>query len=105
ESSLRLCGALERFLAIRGHLDEGRAWYDEALALPAAGLDEVRAKALYGAGALAAAQGDHAGAAAHFEANLAALRALGRRDAEALTLNRLGGVAASVGDYQPAERV
>lgn len=103
DASLRLVGALERYLAIRGHLSEGRAWYENALALGIApGLEAVGAKALYGAGALAAAQGDYVEAARLFERSLPFWEQASDPVAHALTLNRLGDTAESLGDYTRA---
>jgi predicted ATPase/DNA-binding XRE family transcriptional regulator len=55
--ALRLAGALWPFWRLRGDLIEGRAWLEEALALPHPA-DETRAKALWGAAWLALHQGD-----------------------------------------------
>jgi predicted ATPase/transcriptional regulator with XRE-family HTH domain len=57
ELALRLAGSLWQFWRLRGDLVEGRRWLDEALALPHPS-DEVRGKALWGAGWLALHQGD-----------------------------------------------
>jgi len=56
--ALRLASALSRFWEIRAYLSEGRRWLDTALAIGRTPATTARAKALRGAGVLAAAQGD-----------------------------------------------
>jgi non-specific serine/threonine protein kinase len=68
ELGLRLAGALREFWRHRGQPTEARAWLAALLALPGAGVvSAARALALYGAGALAYYQGDHAAASALLE--------------------------------------
>ena len=59
ERTLRLASALWWFWWVRGHLSEGRAWLEQALTASDDAPDEMRARALYGAGSLAEAQGDY----------------------------------------------
>src|SRR6185369_3541923 len=60
-SGLRLCGALQRFWVIRGHLTEGRTWCARVLQLPGAeGATRERANALHASGSLAYYQSDYA---------------------------------------------
>ncbi len=58
DCDLRLASALSRFWEIRAYLSEGRWWLDTALATGRTLATTARAKALRGAGVLAAAQGD-----------------------------------------------
>jgi tetratricopeptide (TPR) repeat protein len=100
---LRLCGALALFWQMRGHLGEGRAWCEAALAQAGAADRTVRrAKALNGAGTLARMQGDYATARAYYEQSLAIGREIGNRQGIAGSLNNLGIVAYSQGDYATA---
>jgi non-specific serine/threonine protein kinase len=55
---LRMAGALRRFWQMRGHVGEGRAWLERALAHEAAAPLDVRAKAVFTAAVLADYQGD-----------------------------------------------
>ncbi len=80
-------GALWRFWQQRGHLAEGRRWFEELLAMPSGqGQTRARAKALIGAGGIAWWQQDRAAAGASYEEALAIERKLGdpARIAEAL---------------------
>ena len=80
-------GALWRFWHQRGHLDEGRRWYDEILAMPTGqARTAARAKALIGAGGVAWWQKDRDAAGAAYEEAVAIERELGdpERSAEAL---------------------
>jgi tetratricopeptide (TPR) repeat protein len=100
ERGLRCCGALWRFWLTHGHLREGR----QRLACFLAAADErvapaVRAKALGGAGALAAEQGDYQQARVLSEQSLALHRARQDRLGIALALNVLANIAAYQGDY------
>jgi predicted ATPase/class 3 adenylate cyclase len=79
-------GALWRFWQQRGHLAEGRAWFDEILAMPSRGPTPARAKALIGAGGTAWWRQDREAAGAFYEEALGIERELGdpARIAEAL---------------------
>ena len=100
---LRLAGALWRFWRVRGYLTEGREQLAEALALTSAQpTDAVKAKALYGAGNLAAVQGDYKTASSLYEESLTTRRELGDKAGIAATLNSLGVVAHDRGDYNAA---
>jgi predicted ATPase/transcriptional regulator with XRE-family HTH domain len=59
ERALRLAGALWQFWRRQGYLTEGRMWLRETLSMAASSADGPRAKALWGAGWLAFAQGDY----------------------------------------------
>jgi non-specific serine/threonine protein kinase len=63
-AALRLAGALFVFWYIRGHLREGFAWLQQALAIENEAPPADRVQALWGAGMLAWAQGDYAQAEA-----------------------------------------
>jgi predicted ATPase/DNA-binding SARP family transcriptional activator len=99
---LRLAGVLWRFWWLHGHLSEGRAHLERALADGNESPAEVRARALGGAASLAAAQGDldHADAL-HAEA-LRRWREAGDRVGMATALTNLGLVADERGDPQQA---
>jgi predicted ATPase/DNA-binding CsgD family transcriptional regulator len=58
--ALRLAGALWAFWFIRGHLREGFAWLEQALAIKDDALPSDRVRALCGAGMLAWSQGEFA---------------------------------------------
>jgi len=104
---LRLAGALWRFWVTRGYVGEGRRWLDTLLAESegshsATVADDVRAKALNGAGMLALHQGDHARAMALHEESLMLSRALGNVAGVAGALNNLALTAYRQGDYARA---
>ena len=80
-------GALWRFWQQRGHLAEGRRWFDEILAMPGGGgATTERAKALIGAGGMDWWQQDRVAAGERYEEAVAIERRLGDpgRTAEAL---------------------
>jgi predicted ATPase/class 3 adenylate cyclase len=80
-------GGLWRFWQQRGHLAEGRRWFEEILAMPSGrGRTRSRAKALLGAGGIAWWQKDREATAALYEEAVAIERELGDpgRLAEAL---------------------
>ena len=64
EQALRLAGALSSFWFLRGHLREGTAWLDQALARAPAAAPDTRSWALFSVGMLTWAAGDFAGAEA-----------------------------------------
>lgn len=57
-SAMGLAGTLWRFWHLRGYLREARQWYDRVLATEDGVEEEVRARALLGAGIIACALGD-----------------------------------------------
>jgi len=86
-AALAAAGALWRFWQQRGHLAEGRTWFDEILAMPSGQEPtSARAKALIGAGGVAWWQQDREAAGAFYQQAVAIERQLGdpRRIAEAL---------------------
>jgi tetratricopeptide (TPR) repeat protein len=103
EMGLRLAGALWRFWFSRGHLDEGREWLTQLLALPvSAECPAARAKALNGAGILAHYLGDYPAAQALHAESLAIRRELGDQQGIAMSLSNLGLVLRCRGDYAAA---
>ncbi len=107
ELALRLAGSLAWFWYFGGHLREGRAWLERALARAAmdssprardAAARRARAKALAGAGMLAIRQTDSAAARALLEESVALLRELGDRPGLAAALTFLGEAVMSQGD-------
>jgi predicted ATPase len=73
-----VAGALWRFWHQRGHLDEGRRWFEEVLAMQAGqSPTSARSKALLGAGGMAWWQRDRDSAGAFYEEAVAVERVLG----------------------------
>ena len=101
-AGLRLAARLVRFWMIRGYKFEGRQWLARALAQAENAEPAERARALSGAGTLAASQGDYGQARPLFEASLALHQALGDVAESARVLTNLGNVAAHLGDYPRA---
>jgi predicted ATPase/class 3 adenylate cyclase len=82
-----VAGGLWRFWQQRGHLDEGRRWFEEILAMPSGQAHTTaRAKALIGAGGVAWWQRDRGAAGASYEEAVAIEREIGdpERIAEAV---------------------
>ncbi|MGH2584298.1 MAG: ATP-binding protein, partial [Dehalococcoidia bacterium] len=104
EHALRLATALLRYWGVRGHLTEGRRWFDAALAAAPSAPVELRAPALRSAGHLARLNGDYAQASRLMRESLALFRALGDTASVAGALNNLGMLATDMGDYERAER-
>jgi predicted ATPase/class 3 adenylate cyclase len=87
ERAQEAAGALWRFWQQRGHLDEGRRWFEEVLAMPSGdGPTAARAKALTGAGGVAWWQMDRDTSRVCYQEALGIERRLGdpARIAEAL---------------------
>jgi tetratricopeptide (TPR) repeat protein len=107
ESSLRLAGALWRFWYMRGYLSEGRAWIENLLAsaTPTSISAGVRAKALNGAGIMAAEQGDFGRAVELSEESLLVYQEVHDRAGIAGSLTVLGSVLLRQGDYTWATSV
>jgi predicted ATPase/transcriptional regulator with XRE-family HTH domain len=104
EIGLALVAALWPFWLVHGHLNEGRAWLAELLALTAqcSVPSAARADALIGLGSLACDQNDYAAARAAFGECLAIARERG--DSETMTgaIHKLGIVDSFQGDYAAA---
>jgi predicted ATPase len=105
ERMLRLAAALWWFWWARGHLSEGRDWLEQALAASAGAPVEARARAIYGAGSLAEAQGDYEQAKQLHEEALALYRVAGDQEGIADALASLGQMARDQGDYDGAVRL
>jgi predicted ATPase/class 3 adenylate cyclase len=104
ELALRLIGALRRAWAARGYLIETRSLLEEALKRSEAA-QPVRAKALYGLGRVALAQGDYDAAVARLEESAALFREIEDRDGLAYSLADQGWIAAERGDHDEARRL
>ncbi len=98
--ALRIVGALWRFWHMHGHLDEGRRWAEEVLALPAsAGRTAERGKALTALGGVTYWQEDLAVTRSAYEEALAIAQEVGDRRAEAEGFYNLAFVPAYEGDF------
>lgn len=102
ELFLRLSGALWWFWSVHGHISEGRQWLEKALAMGSEAAPAIRAKALYGDGALANVQDDYNQAESLFQESLALYRQVGEKRGIGISLYKLGLVAWSKGDYPVA---
>jgi predicted ATPase/class 3 adenylate cyclase len=99
ELGMRLGYALWRFWHQRGHLREGRQWFERLLALPtAAPRSAARGKGLTGAAGVAYWQNDYAAAESWYEEAEAIYRELGDPAALADALYNVGTMAAIRGD-------
>ena len=101
---LRFCSALWRFWSIRGHLTEGRTWQTRVLSSSNSVNQPMRAKALLGAGALAAIQDDPSTARTLLHESLNLSRKLGDEETTAFAMNSLALVARSQGDFDEGRR-
>jgi tetratricopeptide (TPR) repeat protein len=101
---LGLGSALWRFLLTRGYLAEGRAWLEGFLAQaqPMALPSDLRAPALFAAGALAYDLAEHQGALSHWEQALALYGARDDRAGVAMALNGLRLLLTELGSYERA---
>jgi len=98
ERAVRLAGALSWFWYLRSYLHEGRAWLEKALAHATSAGAAYRARAHYGAGALAWAQGDHVIARTHLEESRQLFAAAKQEQAMASSITYLGAVALALGE-------
>lgn len=99
----RFSAAAGRYWYLRGHVDFEREWLDTVLAQPEPdGPGAIGARAHYGAGLLAYAQGDFAAASAAWSASAATWRQLGDLRMVGLLVDNLGRVAVSQGDLETA---
>jgi predicted ATPase/DNA-binding CsgD family transcriptional regulator len=96
ELAQRMAGALQPFWLTRGYWSEGRRWLEESLAIGsgAALAPAVRAKALYGAGALTRFQGDFARARMLLEQSLTSYRPLADQTGVLMALVELTRITA-----------
>jgi predicted ATPase/DNA-binding CsgD family transcriptional regulator len=93
-SGVRLAAAMWAFWFARGYLSEGRRWLESAVSRTGPATTLARAKALNGAGWLAAYQAEYGAAKAHIEEGLTLHRDLGDKEGIASSLVILGSVAA-----------
>jgi predicted ATPase/DNA-binding CsgD family transcriptional regulator/uncharacterized protein HemY len=102
--ALRLGSALMQFWRMHGHLSEGRAWLEGALAASAATAQgapaPARAEALMAAGTLASVQADYTRARAALEQSLELFRQLDDKENIAATLRNLGNEVRYQGDLE-----
>jgi predicted ATPase/DNA-binding CsgD family transcriptional regulator len=96
ELAQRMAGALQMFWLNRGYWSEGRRWLEGSLAMDsgAALAPAVRAKALYGAGALSRFQGDFARARMLLEQSLTLYRPLAEKTGVLMALVELTRITA-----------
>jgi non-specific serine/threonine protein kinase len=106
ELAQRMAGALQPFWLTRGYWSEGRRWLEESLAMDsgAALAPAVRAKTLYGAGALTRFQGDFARARMLLEQSLTLYRPLADKTGVLMALVELSRITAFQED-QTAKQV
>jgi predicted ATPase/class 3 adenylate cyclase len=103
ELAMSAGGALWRFWHLRGHLREGKALLEAALACPSGPKTSMgRARALYGLASLAYWLGQYEEARHSYEDALEVARGLGDRTTEAEILYALGYVRAIPGDFGAA---
>jgi non-specific serine/threonine protein kinase len=102
EAELRLASGLWRFWEIRGHLAEGSAWLERALARSGGEVSARRANALTGAGVLATQRGDHRAALAAHEASLLLQRELANPPAIAAACSNVANAAIELGNFDRA---
>lgn len=102
DTLLRLSAALGGFWQLRGHLSEGRAWCEAAVAGADAAPGLPRSQALRWAGVLARQQGDFGAAISRLTAGLDLARALADAGEVSRGLNELGQVYRLRGDYAQA---
>ncbi len=103
---LRLIAALWRFWHLHGHLDEGRRWPEEVLALPSAADRTIeRSGGLTALGGIAYWQEDFATCRRAYEEALAIARELGDRHAEAEGFYNLAYPPAYEGDMATAMKL
>lgn len=111
ETGIRLAAALGSFWHMRGHLSEGRGWFQRVLSGSCGRGREVgavahaRAQALRGAGILTWMQGDLAEARDLFEEGLGIMEHVGDELGRAKALNNLGILAYLQRDYSEAQRL
>lgn len=104
-AELSLAAGLWRFWEIRGHLAEGSAWLERALARTGGEVSARRASGLTGVGVLATLRGDHAVAVAAHEASLLLQRELGNPIAVAAACNNVANAAIEQGNFERAREL
>jgi predicted ATPase/DNA-binding SARP family transcriptional activator len=98
ELEVRLACALRQFWLVRGHLAEGRTFFQRAVAITAVADPRLRAQALMNGGPFLYRQGELAQARAWWEEALSLLRDLGDVAGASRCAGELGAVAFSEGD-------
>jgi predicted ATPase/class 3 adenylate cyclase len=101
-AALRMASGLWRYWEIRGHLTEGRALLERAVAGVGGDVSALRANAFTGAGNLAFMQGDYRSASTFHEASLTLHREMGDRQSVAYAANNLANTAVQMGDHARA---
>jgi predicted ATPase/DNA-binding SARP family transcriptional activator len=99
---LRLVTALRLFWMVRGHLAEGRAWFETALSAPGADEDPNRAAALSAGGILVYRAGEFNLARRWWEEARDRFEEAGDALASARALGNLAGIAHAEGDMELA---
>jgi DNA-binding CsgD family transcriptional regulator/tetratricopeptide (TPR) repeat protein len=103
ETAVRLAGSLYRFWWMRGHFEVGWRWLERALSTTSGPL-AARAKALRGAGSLAASRGESERATLLYGESLSMSRELGDKDATSRTLVNLGSLLRERGQTDRARQ-
>ena len=104
-AELSMASGLWRFWEIRGHLAEGSAWLERALARTGGEVSARRASGFTGAGVLATQRGDHQAAVAAHEASLLLQRELGNPIAVASACNNVASAAIEQGNLDRAREL
>lgn len=104
EGFLRMAGALAPFWTIRSLRSEGRAWLERGLSHDSAtqAAAEIRARALWAAGAITQNQGDYARARDVMTESLTLAREAGNPRSVSLALDKLGYLGLAEGDFSTA---
>ena len=103
--ALRIGSEAWDFWKLRGHVTEGRSWLAQALEASQGAPADVLARALRGAGDLAAGQGDDARAHEYLARSLELAEQLGDDAGAAASLTRLAGLPHRRGDLAEATRL
>ncbi len=102
EVGIRIATSLRRFWSVRGHLEEGRRWFEMAMASRPTMAPSLRAQALEGLAEMALEQGERGPAENLFEESLALGRSLQDKAGIAASLRGLAEVALWRGDHKRA---
>jgi tetratricopeptide (TPR) repeat protein len=106
DKAVQLSGALYRFWLARGHVSEGFRWLERSLQGADAAPEEIRARALLGAGLLGGVQlGRFEEGRARCTEALEIYRRLGDRRMMAAALRNLGVMANGQSDYRRAREL
>jgi predicted ATPase/DNA-binding SARP family transcriptional activator len=102
DAALALATSLKTFWDVRGHLEEGRRWLEQALDRAAAASPAVIAQAMGVAGGLAFHGGHFDDARTYYEQVLRLWEEVGDAEGVARAVSDLGTVAAAVDDFDRA---